>query len=94
MLVKFHINRLETILKQKCPEINPEIYYSRRKKLIHLALDKTIDQYQNYIDFLNEIASFFERHFKSEFEFCKPIKIINTIKWKFDYVIFRKRCRC
>ena len=94
MLVKFHINRLETILKQKYPEINPEIYYSRRKKLIHLALDKTIDQYQNYIDFLNEIESFFERHFKSEFEFCKPIKIINTIKWKFDYVIFRKRCRC
>ena len=94
MLVKFHINRLETILKQKYPEINPEIYYSRRKKLIHLALDKTIDQYENYIDFLNEIASFFERHFKSEFEFCKPIKIINTIKWKFDYVIFRKRCRC
>ena len=84
MLVKFHINRLETILKQKYPEINPEIYYSRRKKLIHLALDKTIDQYQNYIDFLNEIESFFERHFKSEFEFCKPIKIINTIKWKFD----------
>ena len=94
MLVKFHINRLETILKQKYPEINLEIYYSRRKKLIHLALDKTIDQYQNYIDFLNEIESFFERHFKSEFEFCKPIKIINTIKWKFDYVIFRKRCRC
>ena len=94
MLVKFHINRLETILKQKYPEINPEIYYSRRKKLIHLALDKSIDQYQNYVDFLNEIEPFFERHFKSDFDFCKPIKIINTIKWKFDYVIFRKRCRC
>ena len=92
MLVKFYINRLETMLKQKYPEIKPEIYYSRRKKLVHLALDKSIDQYRNYTDFLKEIESFFERHFKNEFELCKPIKVVNTIKWKFDYVIFRKRC--
>ena len=91
MLVKFYINRLETMLKQKYPEIKPEIYYSRRKKLVHLALDKSIDQYRNYTDFLKEIESFFERHFKNEFELCKPIKV-NTIKWKFDYVIFRKCC--
>ena len=94
MLVKFYINRLETILKQKFPEINIEIYYSRRKKLIHLALDKSLDQYQNCFDFLDEIESFYERHFKNEFEFARPIKLINTIKWKFDYVIFRKRCQC
>ena len=92
MLVDFYINRLETMLKQKYPEMNPEIYCLRGKKLVHLALNKSIDQYRNYIDFLKEIESFFERHFKNEFEICKPIKVINTIKWKFDYVIFRKRC--
>ena len=69
---------------------NPEIYYSPRKKLVHLALDKSIDQYQNYVGFLKEIESFFNRHFKDEFDFCIPIKIVNTIKWKFAYVIFRK----
>ena len=49
MRVKYHINRLETILKRKYPEMNPEIYCSRRKKLVHLALDKSIYQYQNYV---------------------------------------------
>ena len=34
MLVKYNVNRLETILKNKFPEINPELYYSRRKKLV------------------------------------------------------------
>ena len=43
MQVKFYINRLESILKQKYPEMNAEIYYSRRKKLVHLALDKSIN---------------------------------------------------
>ena len=91
MLLKFYINRLETILKEKYPEMNPEIYCSRRKKLVHLALEKSIYQYENYLDFLKEIESFFNRHFKNEFDLCKPIKVINTIKWKFDYVIFGKR---
>ena len=91
MQVKYYINRLESILKQKYPKMNAEIYYSRRKKLVHLALDKSIEQFRNYNDFLNEIEEFFEIYFKKEFEFCKPIRIIHTIKWKFDYVIFRKR---
>ena len=91
MQVKYYINHLESILKQKYPKMNAEIYYSRRKKLVHLVLDKSIEQFRNYNDFLNEIEAFFEIYFKKEFEFCKPIRIIHTIKWKFDYVIFRKR---
>ena len=91
MQVKHLINRLETILKEKFPDMVPEIYYSRRKKLVHLALEKSIDQYPNYLMFLKDIESFFNRNFKNEFEFCRPIKIVNKIKWKFDYMIFRKR---
>ena len=42
MLVKYNLNRLETILKNKFPEVNPELYYSRRKKLFHMAIEKCI----------------------------------------------------
>ena len=48
MLVKYNVNRLETILKNKFPEINPELYYSRRKKLVHMAVDRCIYEYKNY----------------------------------------------
>ena len=34
MLVKYNVNRLETILKNKFLEIGVDIYYSRRKKLV------------------------------------------------------------
>ena len=89
MQVKYLINRLETILKEKYPELAPEIYHSRRKKLVHLALEKSIDQYPNYLMFLKDIEAFFNRNFKNEFELCRPIKIVHTIKWKFDYILFR-----
>ena len=91
MQVKHLINRLETILKEKYLEMTPEIYYSCRKKLVHLALEKSIDQYPNYLMFLKDIESFFNKNFKNEFEFCRSIKIVHTIKWKFHYIKFRKR---
>ena len=91
MQVKYLINHLETILKEKYPEMAPEIYHSRRKKLVHLALEKSIEQYPDYLMFLKDIKSFFNKNFKNEFEFCRPIKIVHAIKWKFDYILFRKR---
>ena len=59
MLVKYYLNRLEVILKNKFPEINPELYYSRRKKLVHMAVDRCIYEYRNYKNLLDEISEFF-----------------------------------
>ena len=91
MLVKYYLNRLEVILKNKFPEINPELCYSRRKKLVHMAVDRCIYEYRNYKNLLDEISEFFHRHFRRDFIFYRTIRLVPTIKWKFDYVIFRKR---
>ena len=91
MLVKYNLNRLEVILKNKFPEFNPELYYSRRKKLVHMAVDKCIYEYRRYRQLLDEISEFFQRHFRRDFIFYLPIRLVPTIKWKFDYVIYRKR---
>ena len=69
MLVKYNLNRLEVILKNKFPEINPELYYSRRKRLIHMALDKCIYEYRRYRELLDEVNEFFQRNFKRDFIF-------------------------
>ena len=73
MLVKYNLNRLEVILKNKFPEINPEFYYSRRKRLIHMALDKCIYEYRRYRELLDEVNEFFQRNFRRDFIFYRPI---------------------
>ena len=90
MLVKYNDNSFETILRDKFPEINAELYYSRRKKLVHLAVDRCIYEYKNYRKLLDEIKGFFYKYSRREFT-LDPIRLVPTIKWKFDYVIFRKR---
>ena len=92
MQVKIYLMRLESILKNLFPEIETiDIYYSRRRKLVHIAFDKSINHFQCKDDILKEIERFYNINFRKDFQIIKPIRLINTIKWKFDYIIFRKR---
>ena len=89
--IKYLINKLERILCEKYPHINVDFYCSRRKKIVNFGLEKAIQQYQDYLKFINDIKLFFLRNMNnSSFEFVKP-QLVNSVKWKFDYAVFRKR---
>ena len=91
MQIKHLINKWERILSEKYPHIDVEFYCSRRKKIVHFGLEKAIQQYQDYLKFINDIELFFLRNMKnSSFEFVKP-QLVNSVKWKFDYVVFRRQ---
>ena len=92
MKIKFLCAKLEFKLKEKFPEVMlEEIYFSRRRKYIHMAFEKTIFDFKRKREFFEEVESFYNEYLKKDFEMLKPMKIINTIKWKFDYLAFRKR---
>lgn len=80
------------IFKEKFPEIAiAEIYYSKRRKHIHFAFEDRLSNYERKKEFLEEIETFYNKNLSKDFECLTPMKIINTIKWKFDYIAFRKR---
>ena len=92
MQIKTLLFCLERKLQNKFSEIKfLEIYYSRRRKFIHIAFDKPINHFSCKNDLIKEIKFFYEENFRKDFFIIEPMKLINTIKWKFDYVIFRKR---
>ena len=92
MKVKFLCSKLEFKLKEKFPEVMlEEIYFSRRRKYIHMAFEKTIFDFKRKREFFEEVENFYDEYLKKDFEMLRPVKIINTIKWKFDYLVFRKR---
>ena len=92
MKVKNICNTIERIFKEQFPEISlVEVYYSRRRNHIHFAFEDRLSNYERKKDFLEEVEKFYNTHLKNDFEFINPMKIIHTIKWKFDYIAFRKR---
>ena len=92
MKVKFLCSKLEYKLKEKFPDVTlEEVYFSRRRKYIHMAFEKTIYDFERKKEFFKEVENFYNEYLKKDFELIKLMKIINTIKWKFDYLVFRKR---
>ena len=92
MKVKFLCSKLEYRLKEKFPDVKlEEVYFSRRRKYIHMAFERTIFDFERKKEFFKEVENFYNEYLKKNFELIKPMKIINTIKWKFDYLVFRKR---
>ena len=92
MKVKFLCSKLEFKLKGKFPEIPlAEVYFSRRRKYIHFAFEKVIYEFERKNEFFKEIEKFYDENLRRDFVLIKPMKLINTIKWKSDYVVFRKR---
>ena len=92
MKVKFLCSKLEYRLKEKFPDVKlEEVYFSRRRKYIHIAFERTISDFERKKEFFKEVENFYNEYLKKDFELIKPMKIINIIKWKFDYLVFRKR---
>ena len=92
MQIRYLINKLERIMNEKHPHIDSKFYRSRRKKIVHFGIERSIQQYEDNLKFIEDIELFFLRNLRnSDFELVKPPQLVNSVKWKYDYVVFRKR---
>ena len=90
-MLRYHINKLERILNEKYPKINVSIYISKRTKIVNMGLDKALNNFEDSLQVIKDIKKLFLRNIEIyDYEFFKP-QLVNSIKWKFDYIIFRKR---
>ena len=78
-------------MNEKYPHIDSRFYCSHRKKIVHFGIERSIQQYKDYSKFIEDIELFSFRNMRnSDFELVKPPQLVNSVKWKFDYVVFRK----
>ena len=55
-------------------------------------MEKALHKFDNYSNFLKDIKKFYIRNIqKFDYEYVEPPQLINSVKWKFDYIIFRKK---
>ena len=90
MSIKKCILTLENDFKKKFPELNATFYSSRRNMCVHMGLDKAIFAYSNFNKIINELNNFFDEHLAEKFKTNYP-QLIHSSKWKFDYIIARKK---
>ena len=55
-----------------------------------MGLDKAIFSYSNFKTLLEQVTSFLDEHIPNKFSSNFP-KLIHSTKWKFDYILARKK---
>ena len=81
-LLKEHIN-------PKFPELEAEFYVSKRKQYIHMGIDRPLFAFANNDQIMDELKNFKVDNFDlSKYKTVFPT-LIHTIRWKYDYIIYR-----
>ena len=88
--MKTFIHILQNRLSNKYPDIEFGFYVSRRSRYVHMGLDKSILSYEERYDITSDIMQIWsEKKQDDRFTIVKP-HLINSTKWRFDYIIFEK----
>ena len=59
MHIKLFIYKLERLMKEKYPQKKIDFYCSRRKKNIHIGLDRTLFSFSEYSSIIKEFEQSF-----------------------------------
>ena len=89
--IKKFIVQLEKHISVKFPEHQAKFYSSRRNFYIHMGLDQSLFSFENFRQLLQEIDCFLNEHLENKFTSVFPPKLINSTKWKDDYIISKKK---
>ena len=84
------VAKMEKEFKVKFPELDVAFYISKRNMCIHMGLDWSIFSYGNYGQMIAQINVFFSQNLRAKFIVNFP-QLIHTTKWKYDYIICRKK---
>ena len=81
------------MLNGNYPHVSFNFFISRRKRYLHVGLEKALLSYPEHGEVLKGIEIFYNGNRNSDFELVSPPILVRTFKWKFDYILFRKSYR-
>ena len=90
MLINQHFTILEKHLDILFPNLNIRVYVGRRSKYVHMGLDCALFTLKDYSGIIAEIKDFMFDELDKRFSFCFP-QLVLTMKWKYDYITFKKK---
>ena len=59
MQIRYLINKLERIMNEKYLHVDSRFYCSPQKKIVHFGIERSIQQYKDYLKFIEDIELFF-----------------------------------
>ena len=93
MSIKTLVVQLEKHINNRFPEFKAKFYSNHHNFYIHMELDESLFGFCEYRKLLQEIDNFLSEHVPGKFISIFPLRLINSAKWKSDYLISKKISR-
>ena len=71
--------------------LDVDVYVSRKKGLVHFAFNKPLSSYSSFDNVIEFVSDEWRKRkfFLTNYEMIYPMPI-SSLKWKYDYVFFKK----
>ena len=90
MHIKRFVNLLSDHMKEKFPEIEIGFYVSKRTNYEHMGKDSPLFSYLRHSQITDQLQNFMSDELDERFKLMFS-QLVSAIKWKYDYIIFRKK---
>ena len=88
--MKKHVRILQKHMNSLYPNLNIRFYVGRKQKYVPMGLDQPLFTWKDNDKIIAEIRDFTHDELDERFTFCFP-QLVNTVKWKFDYIVFKRQ---
>ena len=100
MKIKLFLTQLKNAMEKTFPTLTVHFFVSRRNRYVHMGLNRPLHSIENFVEVLKLTENLWNEKTNSDelFIFIKYPKIVHSVKWKYDYLISKKkiffRCCC
>ena len=96
MKINLFLALLKNAMEKNFPTLTDFFFVSRRNHFVHMGLNRPLHSMENFMEVLQFIENLWneKKNRDNLFTFCRYPKIVHSVKWMYDYLLFKKNFRC
>ena len=99
MKIKLFLTQLKNVMEQTLSTLTVDFFVLCCNRNVHMGLNRPLHAIKNFMEVLQFIENLWNEKKNGDelFIFCRYPEIVHSVKWKYDYLLFKKknfRCCC
>ena len=93
MRIKLFLTQLKNAMEKTFPAVTVNFFVSRHNRYVHMGLNRSLHSIKNFMEMLQFIENLWNEKNNGDelFIFCRYPEIVHSVKWKYDYLLFKKK---
>ena len=93
MKIKLFLTQLKNVMEQTLLTLTVDFFVLRCNRNVHMGLNRPLHAIKNFMEVLQFIENLWNEKKNGDelFIFCRSPEIVHSVKWKYDYLLFKKK---